>query len=99
MKTRRITVIRVNGTVEEHNVPADSIFSEVERLINAQCLDHVTFSDKVLWVDDIGIAKNLPVNPEASKMYQSKCRPEVRSTCFLYGDAAITYESDFPEEE
>lgn len=85
-------IIRVNGAEEQ--IEGRLRITQIEQLINAQCLDTVNLRDgRVMLVDDNGIAKGLPVNPEATKLYHSVCRPGV--THQICGDVAVVFDSDF----
>lgn len=86
-------IIRVDGT----EVPIDGpkTIAEIEKLIGADCLDHVNLADRVhvMFVDDIGISKNLPVNEKATELYLQRCLPG--TTHKMRGDVVIVPDSDF----
>lgn len=48
---------------------------------------------RVMLVDDNGLAKGLPRNPEATRLYHAVCRPG--TTQPIVGDVAIALDEDF----
>lgn len=51
----RLTIIRTDGTEEEHDVPKERAFQEIDRLIGATCTDCVNLrAGRVMIVDDNG---------------------------------------------
>lgn len=93
--TMRVTVIRISGAREEHEVlhPSGAIRA-IRKLIGAECLDSVNLRDgRVMLVDDTGMVDGRPVNPEATKLYWSICR--AGTTHPICGDVAIARDEDF----
>lgn len=51
----KVHILRTSGTSETHDVAVAHLYPEIERLIGARCLDHVTLRDgRTMWVDDDG---------------------------------------------
>jgi hypothetical protein len=93
-----ITVIRVDGTEEQHVLkldPDDYILGAVHKIINCDCVDVVQLRARkqVMLVDDNGYAKQLPVNPKATALYHAVCRPGTINP--IVGDVALVEEGDF----
>lgn len=88
----RNKIIRVDGTEEEIVGKPDIL--DIEAKINASCLDTVNLRDgRVMIVDDLGHSKGLSVNPKATQLYWSVCRPG--TTNHIVGDVAVVYDIDF----
>lgn len=88
-----LTILRISGAREVYELPAGAdVFAEIERLIDATCLDHVNLRDgRSMWVDDSGhVGQGKPENPEATQLYHAVCRPG--TTWTINGDVAITPE-------
>lgn len=85
----KVKVIRVDGAEEEHKLE-DHDFAGIERLIDAQGLDHFSLrkTGQIVWVDDIGFWRKKPINPKATLLYHSTCRQG--TTQPIVGDVAIT---------
>ena len=62
---------------------------EVEDMIGAKCLDHVTLHGgrHMMWVDDNGHQKGLPVNRIATVLYWQRCGRPVEHE--IVGDVVI----------
>lgn len=87
---QRTKVIRVDGTEEEFFEKMD--MRKISDLIHADTLDTVNLRNgKVMIVDDIGVAKNLPINEKATRLYHEVCRPG--TTHPIRGDVAIVPDS------
>jgi hypothetical protein len=86
-------IIRADGTEEqlERTPPA----SEVRGLIGAETLDTFTLLDRkhVIFVDDEGHAKGLPVNEKATALYHARCKPGTSHT--IVGDVVIVPDADY----
>ena len=76
----------------------------IEKLIGADALDTVTLRRGgeapgkpaiVMFVDDLGHSKQLPVNAKATEYYLSRCKPGTRHQ--IRGDVAIVNDEDFAE--
>jgi len=93
-----IHIIRANGTEEDHTASGPQLLlREVAVLIGAACLDGFNLRNgKRVWVNDNGLAMGLPVNPKATALYHSICRPG--TTQPIVGDVAIVAEPTQPEE-
>lgn len=90
--TRKL--VRADGTdVELHGPHA---LMDVRQMIGADALDTVSLADRVhvMLVDDDGISKGLPVNPEATRLYQ-EARGVPRQ---IRGDVVIVPDSDYARE-
>lgn len=85
-------IIRTNGT--EETIEAKATIAGIEKAIGASILDTVKLRDgRVMLVDDNGISKGLPVNPIATGLYHSVCRPG--TTHQIRGDVAVVYGNEF----
>lgn len=88
-------LIAVNGTVSHYPTPVS--MEIIHDLLQAQAFDAVVLTrvggrpDQVMIVDDLGCSKNLPVNPEATKLYHDVCVPgtthEIRGPVFVCPDS------------
>lgn len=89
-------VIRADGS--EIPLPHAQDIAAIQRLIGADTLDivqlrHLGAPRAVMFVDDVGHAKGLPVNPKATELYLANCRPG--TTHQIRGDVAIVFDEDF----
>jgi hypothetical protein len=92
----KVTVMRTNGTEETVEIPkGDYILPDIYKLINCDCIDIVRLrrDKKIMLVDDNGLAKGLPRNVVATRLYRSVCLPG--TTGFIVGDVALVDEEDF----
>ena len=87
-------VIRVNGTIEV--MIGKPTLHEVSKAIGCETIDSVKLDEKsrtIMLVDDVGMIDGKPVNPKATELYHSVCRP---GTVFaIHGDVAIVNDKDF----
>lgn len=91
-------VIRVDGTQDwKQGKPT---IGKIYREIGASCCDSVTlrFPDGgkdgiVMMVDDTGMLDGKPVNPRATDIYHSRCKPGTIHA--IHGDVAIVNDEDF----
>ena len=72
--------------------------TEIKQLLGADTLDLVKLHEngsplRVMFVDDDGHAKGLPVNHLATAMYHANCRPG--SDHVIRGDVVIVFENEF----
>lgn len=87
-------IIRADSTEETRETRAT--IREVEKAIGAAGLDSVNLRDgRVMLVDDTGFVDGKPVNPAATEIYHSVCRPG--TTHPICGDAAIVEDNDFAD--
>lgn len=91
-------VARVNGIIEV--LLERPTIRGICEAIGADTLDSVTLRDAqgrpsgvVMMVDDSGLIDGKPVNPAATKLYHSVCRPG--TTHPICGDVAIVNDGDF----
>jgi hypothetical protein len=92
----RLAVIRVDGEEEDHFVPRSRAIKEAGRIIGARVLDTVNLHDgRVMLVDDLGHGKK-KLNPKATKLYHSVCRPGTAHT--IVGDVAILVDADLGDD-
>jgi hypothetical protein len=85
-------IIRTSGA--EETIDGRATIAGIEKAIGASILDTVNLRDgRVMFVDDNGISKNLPVNPAATGLYHSVCRPG--TTHQIRGDVAVVYDNEF----
>jgi hypothetical protein len=81
----QMILINTDGT--STNVTAETA-SDIEKILNAGMLDAVDLRDgHVMFVDDDGQAKRLPVNFKGTKLYHSVCR--AGTTFQIRGDVVI----------
>lgn len=91
-----VTILRVSGIEETHELPRFRAIENICRLIGARTLDVVGLRDgRVMLVDDEGHvrADRPPVNPKATALYHGVCRPG--TTHQIVGDVAIAIDEDF----
>jgi CBS domain-containing protein len=93
-------LIRADGTLSPIERPLS--MREIATLIGADTLDTVMLRAlgrplMVMVVDDLGIDKDLPVNPIATAMYRLQCLPG--TTHQIRGDVVITFDDDFAGPE
>lgn len=84
-------LIRADGAETELHGP--HALQDVRQMIGADTLDTVSLADRVhvMLVDDDGISKGLPVNPEATRLYQdARGIPHQ-----IRGDVVIVPDSDY----
>jgi hypothetical protein len=87
-------IIRVDGTETTHE--GKPTIREITRLIGCDGLDHVTIDRKrqtVMFVDDTGMIDHKPVNPKATALYRSVCKPG--TVHCIHGDVVIVNDGDF----
>lgn len=91
-------IIRANGETEPIPYPpkvdyiSEKLGSEV---LDAVYLHHLGLPIQVMWVDDHGIDKQLPINEAATGLYLANCKPGSKGK--IYGDVAIVYENDLTD--
>ncbi len=92
-------IIRVDGT--EELIEAKPTIDAVCKAIGCDCIDTVSIgknrangsADLVMMVDDTGMVDKKPLNPKATALYHSVCKP---GTVFgIHGDVAIVRDEDF----
>ena len=103
MTPGKFKVIRTDGTEETFNIKPT--IQRIAQAIGANTLDTVSIGknpangppDTIMFVDDIGAgfegSKPKPVNPKATALYRSICRPG--TTASIHGDVAICNDEDF----
>lgn len=85
-------VLRTTAVEEFLDGPVS--IDEAQRLINADILDSVSLRNgMVMLVDDLGHAKDLPVNYAATFLYHGVCRTGVEWQ--IRGDVVIVPDADF----
>lgn len=93
--TRRI--IRTNGE-EIALIDGPCSISQIKTYIGASCLDtvqlrHLGQPRQVMFVDDAGHQKRLPVNEKATALYHANCKPGTSHT--IRGDVIVALDDDF----
>ena len=88
-------IIRVDGT--ELLVKEKPTLRAVQKAIGAESVDTVCLDKRtrtqIMIVDDTGMIDGKAVNPKASELYHSICKP---GTVFsIHGDVAICNDLDF----
>jgi hypothetical protein len=89
-------VIRVDGS--EELVSERPSLAKIYRDIGCTCIDTVTLTrnahgpDIIMLVDDEGMIINKPVNPKATALYHSVCRPG--AVYGIHGDVALIHDRD-----
>lgn len=87
-------IIRVDGT--ETLVKQKPTIRTVTRDIGCDSIDTVLLDRKaeiVMMVDDTGMIDRKPVNPKATALYHSICKPG--TVYAIHGDVAIVWDGDF----
>jgi hypothetical protein len=93
VQSMNVTLIKTSG--EETQAQAVGI-EEIHGLAGADVMDVVNLRDgRVMFVDDLGHPKALPVNAKATELYHSVCRPG--TTWEIRGDVVIALERDFSD--
>jgi hypothetical protein len=89
-----VEIIRATGVHETASIDGSDWVHEAEILIGADLLDTVDLRNgRLMLVDDVGHAKNLPDNPEATALYHNICKPG--TTHQIRGDVVIGKDKDF----
>ena len=89
-----VEIIRATGVHETTSIDGSDWVHETEVLIGADLLDTVDLRNgRLMLVDDVGHAKNLPDNPEATALYHNICKPG--TTHRIRGDVVIGKDTDF----
>jgi len=87
-------IIRVDGTeIMQEGYPT---IGAIERAIGAKMLDSVILDfgkKQVMMVDDTGMCDGRPINPKATKLYRSVCKPGTLHS--IHGDVVIVNDADF----
>ena len=93
-----VEIIRVSGSRENQRMNRAGLTNEIHRAIGAVVCDTVNLRDgRVMLVDDLGYQKELPLNPKATLLYHSVCRPG--TTHYIRGDVAVTLDHHFAYED
>lgn len=93
-------IIRTDGTTEPIPFPptigyiSDALGGVILGTVN---LHHLGIPLQVMFVDDYGDEKKLPINAEATALYRANCRKGTDAA--IRGDVAIVYDHDFSEDE
>ena len=89
-------LIPVEGNITEFALPLT--MKTIHSLIKADTVDSFTLTDRmhVCIVDDIGIAKSLPMNVRATAMYWERCGGP--NSHMIRGDVFVCPDSDFLTE-
>jgi hypothetical protein len=85
-------ILRADGS--ETQVMKRPNISAIQKELGYDVLDTFNLRDgRVVLVSDTGMLDGLPVNPKATALYHSICKP---GTVFaIHGDAAVVYDDDF----
>lgn len=87
-------VIRTDGN--EMMLTTKPTIVAIQRAIHADGLDSVTLSSdrtQIMMCDDTGMVDGKPVNPKATALYRSICKPGTLHS--IHGDVAIVNDEDF----
>lgn len=102
VKPGQYKVIHV-ATGEVEVIDKKPTISDIERILQADCLDTVTLAREgwqpliVMLVDDTGAIRGLPVNFKATELYHAICCPGTTAT--IHGTVVIANDSDFAQEQ
>ena len=95
VKQGEYRLIKVDGT--EILIEEKPTLSTIQRAIGADCIDTVCLDKpartQIMIVDDTGMIDGKPVNPKATALYQSICKPG--TVWAIHGDVAICNDLDF----
>ena len=93
--TAHVEIIHANGAREHREYAhGPGLIDWVAGLIEAEVLDTVNLRDgRVMLVDDLGHSKGAALNPEATKLYHSVCRPG--TTHQIRGAVVVALDRDF----
>jgi hypothetical protein len=89
-------LIKADGTRRELVGP--HAMADLRAMIGADSLDtvnlrHLGHPPQVMLVDDLGHAKGLPVNVQATQLYLANCRPGTPHV--IRGDVVVVPDDDF----
>jgi hypothetical protein len=85
-------IIRVDG--KEEFFDQKPFMRTVTKQIGADCIDTVLLDRMtIMMVDDTGMVDGKPVNPKATELYHSICRPG--TVWAIHGDVALVNDEDF----
>lgn len=87
-------VIRTNGLEELHE--EKPTLDRIHKAIQCDTFDTITLDHNkeiVMLVDDTGMVDRKPVNPKATALYHSICKPG--TVWQIHGDVAIVNDKDF----
>lgn len=88
-------IIRVDGS--EELVESKPFMRQIYKAIGADGCDSVTLRHDspaiVMIVDDTGMLDGKPVNPKATELYHTRCKPG--TMWGIHGDVAICVDEDF----
>lgn len=89
-----VEILRTGGERELHKVGKALLFDWCKRMIGADTIDTVNLRDgRVMLVDDVGLIDGKPINPQATRLYHSVCKPGTTNP--IAGDVAIAVDADF----
>lgn len=89
-------IIRTSGMHEPVKPGLD--VDRIAELIGASVLSTVNLRDgRVMLLDDLGAAKNLPPNPGATELYHAICKPGTRWE--IRGDVCVMNDDDYREAD
>lgn len=88
---KKVTLIKTTGEESVHEVTK---WDDMYVLAGCRTFDSVNLRDgRVMMVDDVGMIENLPVNPKATELYHSVCKPGTIHQ--IHGDVLIVQDADF----
>lgn len=93
VKCGEYRIIRVDGTEEFHE--EKPTIRALSRIIGCDTVDTVNLrrDSNIMVVDDTGMIDGKPVNPKATEIYHSVCRPGTIHA--IHGDVVIVNDRDF----
>jgi hypothetical protein len=98
IKRGEFRVIRVDGT--EELIEEKPTIGKIYHALGVTCCDSVTLrfgngreDTLVMMVDDTGAVGGKPVNPKATELYLTRCKPG--TAWEIHGDVAIVNDEDF----
>lgn len=87
-------VVRTDGRIDTAETAPLTAMMVIKKAIDAESLTTVNLRDgRVMLVDDCGHGKAKPINPNATRLYWSICKPGTHWT--IRGDAVVCNDVDF----
>lgn len=91
-------IIHVDGSEEDVEFDQSECHQRIEKELDCNALDTVNLRNGyTMYVDDIGLQKEKPVNKKATALYHGICVPG--TTQPIVGDVMVIAESEWNDED
>ena len=88
-------ILKADGTTAP--LPTPTTIADINKALEEAIPFTLCLPDGLVMMgDDNGIAKGLPVNEAATKLYHSVCRPG--TTNKVYSDVVVVFDADFGDD-